>query len=73
MKVESGADCKLKNTQKDKVLYDSGCTIKEKATSHGHKYVTKFDNGDKYKIEDTDSGYEVHTPGGARERPHRLF
>ena len=65
MKVESEADCKLVNTKKDKVLYDGGCTVKEKATSHGHQYVVKFDNGDKYKIEDTDSGYEVETPGGA--------
>jgi len=65
-KVKSEADCKLINTNKDKVLYDGGCTIKETANSGGVEYVVKLDNGDKYRIEETDDGYTVHTPDGTK-------
>ena len=63
-KVKSEADCKLTNTKKDKVLFNGDCTVKETATSSGSDYVVKLDNGDKYRFEETSSGYTVHTPNG---------
>jgi len=65
-KVKSEADCKLINTNKDKTLYDGGCTIKETAGPDGNEYVVKLDNGDKYRIVETDDGYTVHTPDGTK-------
>ena len=66
VKVKSEADCKLINTNKDKVLYEGDCTVKETAGPDGNEYVVKLDNGDKYRIVETDDGYTVHTPDGTK-------
>jgi hypothetical protein len=56
LKVESEADCKLKKTKKDKVLYDGGCTVKEKSGSVGVDYVVRLDNGDRYSFKQGSDG-----------------
>lgn len=63
--AKSDADCKLINTNKDKVLYDGGCTVKESSGAVGEDYVVKLDNGEKYSFKQgSDGDYIVHTPDG---------
>jgi hypothetical protein len=65
VKAKSEADCKLINLNKDKVLYEGSCTVKETISSSGSEdYVVKLDNGDVYRFEETSAGYTVHTPKG---------
>ena len=60
--------CKLKDRDRDQLIFNKSCQLKHVTSSKLEKYVFKIDTGRKFVFKDTGDGYNISTREGGTVR-----